>query len=415
MSVVINTNSAASMAANNLSASGAMLQKSLNRLSSGSKIVDPSDDAGGLAVAMKLSAAAKRQGAVSNNIGNTVSFLQAQDGVLKVAGKVLERIGELKTLYADPTKNATDLANYNAEFTQLTAELNSLGAEKFNGVGLFGTSGLTVATTEDGTSTVTSAGVNLLGASPLFAAFTDNFANLSNWTDNSSGGGSRYLNGSAMDLYGNVFGTGAATSLQSFSGPFHLTMNVNITGGGHTFTMKLGATTILSANGFANSGNNTVAMDYDGSGTLTTTLNGVTTTQTGMGVLSGNIAVSNTPNGDALVSNFQIASTNSGNNVYGVANGGSLAGVSLSKITGAIADVATYRADNGATQSRLGYASELISVNKANLEAANSRIMDVDVAAESTTLARYNILTQAGTSMLTQANQASQIALKLLG
>ena len=63
MSVVINTNYAASVAANNLSASNAMLQRSLNRLSSGSKIVSPSDDAGGLAVSMKLSASAKRQGA----------------------------------------------------------------------------------------------------------------------------------------------------------------------------------------------------------------------------------------------------------------------------------------------------------------------------------------------------------------
>ena len=95
MSVVINTNYAATVASNNLAASNDMLQRSLNRLSSGSKIVNPSDDAGGLAVSMKLSAAAKRSGAVITNIGNSVSFLQSQDGVLKVAGKVLERIGEL--------------------------------------------------------------------------------------------------------------------------------------------------------------------------------------------------------------------------------------------------------------------------------------------------------------------------------
>jgi flagellin len=68
-----------------------MLQKSLNRLSSGSKIVSPADDAGGLAVSMKLSAAAKRQGAVSNNVANAVSLLQAQDGVLGATGKILNR------------------------------------------------------------------------------------------------------------------------------------------------------------------------------------------------------------------------------------------------------------------------------------------------------------------------------------
>ena len=67
MSVVINTNYAATVASNNLSASNSALQKSLNRLSSGSKIVNPSDDAGGLAVSMKLSAAAKRSGAAASN------------------------------------------------------------------------------------------------------------------------------------------------------------------------------------------------------------------------------------------------------------------------------------------------------------------------------------------------------------
>ena len=75
MSVVINTNFAATVASNNLAASNESLQKSLNRLSSGSKIVNPADDAGGLAVSMKLSAAAKRSGATITNIANSVSFL----------------------------------------------------------------------------------------------------------------------------------------------------------------------------------------------------------------------------------------------------------------------------------------------------------------------------------------------------
>ena len=80
----------------------------------------------------------------------------------------------------------------------------------------------------------------------------------------------------------------------------------------------------------------------------------------------------------------------------------------------AIQNVATMRAQNGAEQSRLGFAAELLTVNKANLEAASSRIMDVDVAEESTQLARWNILVQSGTAMLSQANQSAQTALKLL-
>lgn len=269
MSVVINTNYAATVASNNLAASNSMLQRSLNRLSSGSKIVNPADDAGGLAVSMKLSAAAKRSGAAATNIANSTSFLQAQDGVLKVTGKVLDRVSELKTLYADPTKNSDDLANYDAEFTQLQDELTSLTAETFNGVALFGSTGLTVQVSEDGSQTVSITGKAL--------------------ADTTSG-------------VGTISDSGAAT----------------------------------------------------------------------------------------------------------------LADIDLSDITDAIQNVATMRANNGAEQSRLGFASEVLTVNKANLEAANSRIIDVDVAEESTQLARWNVLVQSGTAMLAQANQSSQVALRLI-
>ncbi len=273
MSVVINTNSSATVASNNLAASNGMLQKSLNRLSSGSKIVSPADDAGGLAVSMKLTAAAKRSGAAAVNIGNSVSFLQTQDGVLKVSAKVLERISELKTLYNDPTKNTTDLANYDSEFTSLQAQLTSLAAETFNGVSVFGTNTLTVSVTEDGNTT--------------------------------------------------------------------------------------SAVTIAARN-------------------LGSTASGI-----------GGLTVSS------------ISSLGS-------------ASLTLSSITSAIQNVATFRAQNGAEQSRLGFASELLVTNKANLEAATSRIVDVDVAQESTQLARWNTLVQAGTAMLSQANQSAQTALRLL-
>ena len=271
MSVVINTNYSATIAANNLNSSNASLQKSLNRLSSGSKIVSPADDAGGLAVSMKLSAAAKRQGAALNNVGNATSYLQTQDGALKVAAKVLDRISELKTLYIDPTKNTSDLANYDSEFSALQSQLSAIANEKFHGVSLFGTTSLTVAVTEDGVTNVT-----------------------------------------------------------------------------------------LAARDMTNS---------------TTGVGGITSTSVG-GTLGTNLA--------------------------------------LTTITTAIQNVATMRAVNGAEQSRLGFAPELLTTNRANLESATSRIVDVDVAAESTQLARWNTLVQAGTSMLSQANGSAQTALKLL-
>jgi flagellin len=86
----------------------------------------------------------------------------------------------------------------------------------------------------------------------------------------------------------------------------------------------------------------------------------------------------------------------------------------VATIQTAIQNLATIRANNGAEQSRLTFASDMLAVNKTNLEAANSRILDVDVADESTKLARFNILQQAGTAMLAQANQATQSILRLI-
>ena len=166
MAVVINTNYAATIAANNLAYSTDMLQKSLNRLSSGMRIVSPSDDAGGLAVSMKLSAASTRSQAANTNIGNSVSYLQTQDGALQTVGNVLSRMSELSTLYSDPTKNSSDLANYDAEFTQLQGELASIANETFNGVNLFGSSTtLTVKVSEDGTQSVSLSAANLADTS----------------------------------------------------------------------------------------------------------------------------------------------------------------------------------------------------------------------------------------------------------
>ena len=148
MSLVINTNTAASTAARNLNHSHSMLQKSLARLSSGSRITAPADDAGGLAVSMKMEAAIRRTDAASSNVANAVSFLQTQDGSMKSAGKVLERIAELKTLSTDVTKSASDIANYDTEFTALKAELTNQTTSKFNGVDLFGGGTLTVETSK---------------------------------------------------------------------------------------------------------------------------------------------------------------------------------------------------------------------------------------------------------------------------
>ena len=117
MSLTINTNAAAVTASYNLSRNNSALQKSLSRLSSGKRIVQTSDDAGGLAVSMKLNASINRMQGVSNNIQNAISYLDVQDGILQGAAGIVSRMAELKSLSQDVLKNSSDIANYNTELT----------------------------------------------------------------------------------------------------------------------------------------------------------------------------------------------------------------------------------------------------------------------------------------------------------
>lgn len=158
---VINTNMQAMVAARNLNQSHEMLGRSLTRLSSGSKIVNPSDDAAGLAVSEKLDSQGRRVKAAMTNVQNAISYVQTADGFMSGMAKILSRMSELAILAKDVTKNSTDVALYQQEFSALqtqlrdtiggtTAEIGGtsdvttpLGA--FNDIVLFGNStGLTV-------------------------------------------------------------------------------------------------------------------------------------------------------------------------------------------------------------------------------------------------------------------------------
>jgi len=267
--IAINTNTASTLASYNLQKSSDLLQKSLARLSSGSRIATTSDDAGGTAVAMKLSAAVRRTQSTSANVANALSLLQVQAGSMKAAATVLDRLSELATLAGDVTKSTQDISNYSTEYTSLVTQLNTLASDSFNGVSLFS---------------------------------------------------------------------------------------------GATGTM-------------------TVYISQDGSQT--------------MGISQHNL-------------------TGVYNTVANITSLGSATGTNLSKVTAAIQDLATKMATNGAESSRVQFALDSLNVNGVNLEAALSRIQDVDVAAETAKLARANILVQSGAAMLTQANASQSIALKLL-
>ena len=276
--ISINVNSAASASGLNLGKTNEALQKSLQRLSSGKRIVNSSDDAGGLAVSMKMSAALKRTEATAINLANTLSFLQTQDGAFTVADKCLNRMSELSALASDVTKNSTDVENYYLEFKNLQDQLTSLSSEKFNGVSLFSTSGTTQTTTQ------------------------------------------------------------------------------------------------------------TVTTSEDGSQSMSITQ-------------------------ASLVKDTSMAAVVTMSKTQFMVQGSTANSVALQA---SIQSLATMRAQNGSESSRIQFSQDVLKINAINLEAANSRIIDVDVAAESSQLARFQILQQAGTAMLAQANTSQQSLVKLL-
>ena len=168
--MVINTNIEAQTTANNLNVSQAMLAKSLSRLSSGSKIIVPSDDAAGLAVSSRLNSQIKRLDSALSNVINAVSFTQTQDGFMKTIDKAYRRMGELAILAQDTTKSDEDRALYNQEFQQLKSYVSETTKQDFNGVSLFSGATLDVTVDADGT-TFSMVGINL--GDPTYTSATN--------------------------------------------------------------------------------------------------------------------------------------------------------------------------------------------------------------------------------------------------
>ncbi len=148
--MIINTNTSAASSAKNLKASQASLDKSLARLSSGSKITEASDDAAGSAVSMLANAQVKRFQSAKSNVGNALSFSKAQDGYLKKMGSALERMGELALLALDRTKTDADRELYNLEYFQLAKTVLDITQQKLNGIDLFSSSALAIPMDSEG-------------------------------------------------------------------------------------------------------------------------------------------------------------------------------------------------------------------------------------------------------------------------
>jgi flagellin-like hook-associated protein FlgL len=344
MPIVVNTNAAASTAAFNLSKNHANLSKSLARLSSGNRITQPAEDAGGLAVAYKLDSSMKRTEAVLNNQQNALSFLQVQDGALESVGNIVSRMAELRTMAADITKNTSDVENYSKEFRELQVQLSQIQKEKFNGVSLF----------------------------------------TSNHTVNAADSAAYRMENKTYDHI-NEFGqtedkTYASRSLELLTHPSGQSADGSISLNGVNLQWILSLDNESSQPGGA-------AVRYSNHN-----LGGMNGTFFG-----GSNADSAATALDVSEGLFQDISK-----------------VSIYQFTHIIEKIADARAENGAEQQRVQQSYDFHSTNLVNLEAAHGRIMDVDVALESTRFAKHNVLVQASASMTAQANQLTQVALTLL-
>ena len=340
MPITVNSNPAAAAANFYMSKNNYALQKSINRLSSGSKIVHPNDDAGGLAVSMKLESAVVRLKGAEKNIQNGISFLEVQDGVLANASKIMNRMIELKGLSQGVLKNSSDNDNYNREFRNLQVQLYEMSHLTFNGVSMF-------------------ANHNESGEE---AVFNDMAQDLQ--LDNT------------VSIYVSSDGSG---------GP---KVSINK-------ALLLAALT-MQADDLGQTNN-------DG------TINAPATNTTNGANADNYWSIANSQTKTQRDTNQLItfASTT-------YAGGMDLDEISVGVFTQALENLATLRADNGGTMSRLQYASDNAQLQAKNFAAANGRIVDVDIAAESTNLAKYNILAQASASMIAQANSSMDIALMLL-
>ena len=168
--MVINTNIAASIGANNLNKSTNLLNESLARLSSGSKIVNASDDPAGLAESMTLTAEIGQTNAANANVSNAVSLMQTQDGYLQQVGAALDQMATLAVQAQDVTKTNAERTDYQKEFNALASYINETASKDFNGISLFG--GAALAVTTDGNGTTSSmTGVNL-GSGTAYATVT---------------------------------------------------------------------------------------------------------------------------------------------------------------------------------------------------------------------------------------------------
>ena len=375
---VINTNVMSLNSQRNLSKSSETLSTSLQRLSSGLRINSAKDDAAGLAISQRFTTQIRGMDQASRNANDAISLTQTAEGALVEVSNNLQRIRELAVQSRNATNSATDRAALNAEAQQLLSEVNRVAEQtSFNGVKLLDGSfsnqsfqiGADVGQTIDVSNIVdaTTANLGTYGRASVTSAASTGFAN-------AIAAGGVTING--VD----IGAIGAAASATDRAEQLMTAIN-ETSGQSGVYAIKDTASTItlVSATDDIVIAGAHVAFTAD-TGLTAATTNRVTTTG---------------------ISTVDISSV-----------GG--ADTAMQAMDAALAQVNSARADLGALQNRFGSVVSNLQTTSENLSASRSRIMDTDFAKETANLTRAQILQQAGTAMLAQANSAPQAVLSLL-
>lgn len=389
MAITINTNVASLNAQRNLNSSQSDLSQSMERLSSGLRINSAKDDAAGLAISDRMTSQITGLDQAARNANDGISLAQTAEGALQESTNILQRMRELAVQSANDTNSTSDRASLNEESLQLKAELDRIAeTTEFNGTTLLD-GNMEAATFQVGanagvdqtisfsirsatTADLGTAGETAVAASTASVAFGD-----LQFTAAASG----KAGNDSFDMQF-VASTAAAASASYDAATGVVTVNLGATAGANS------ATAIASA---VNSQLSDVSVTATASGTLTEDSDGTAA------LVGGSDEILTT-----AVSGISITSRE-----------GAVGAIeSLDK---AISDVDTIRGGLGAVQNRFESTIANLSNVSENLSSARSRILDADIATETSAMTKQNILQQAGVSILSQANQTPQLALSLLG
>ncbi|MDW3684158.1 FliC/FljB family flagellin [Cupriavidus sp. CV2] len=443
MSMVINTNTLSLMTQNNLSSSQSSLNSAIQRLSSGLRINSAKDDAAGQAIANRFTSNINGLTQAQRNANDGISLSQTTEGALTEVNNNLQAIRTLAVQAATGSNSASDLKSIQDEITQRMAEIDRTSQQTdFNGVKVLsstasalkvqvgaqdgqtisidlkeissktlGMTGFTVAKNALGTSAAITTVAAATGTTPVAVDLSTAATSLTNATGSTVKASDLSLSnvldsaGNATNSYVVKYGSDYyAASVNNTTGKVQLnTANVKVgdAANGNTGNtvagqlVKVGADTTGSAVAYVSQGGNNYALDTT-SGPAALVNNGTAAAAT---------AVTNTT---------QIELSTSGTTTATAAFMGVGSTNPLSTIDAALATVDKLRSALGAVQNRFNSAISNLGSAVTNLSASRSRIQDADYATEVSNMSRAQILQQAGTAVLAQANQSTQGVLSLL-